>query len=78
VFEKKVLRIYLFNDAASKTFASNDRINELERMWKEAVVAQFKAYPGICMVGLRETCMRWTRNVARIRGLRYAYKILAG
>jgi hypothetical protein len=27
--------------------------NELERMWKEAVVAQY--YPGICLEGMRKT-----------------------
>jgi hypothetical protein len=28
---------------------------ELERMWKEAVVAQLRYYPGNCLEGLRKT-----------------------
>jgi hypothetical protein len=40
--------------SVTQTTASN---KELERMWKEAVVAQFKVryyYPGICLEGLRK------------------------
>jgi hypothetical protein len=29
--------------------------DELERMWKEAAVAQFKVLPGISLEGLRKT-----------------------
>jgi hypothetical protein len=29
--------------------------DELERIWKEAVVAHLRYYPGICLMGLRKT-----------------------
>jgi hypothetical protein len=29
--------------------------DKLERMWKEAVLAQFKALPGICLNGVTKT-----------------------
>jgi hypothetical protein len=32
--------------------------NELERFWKKVVVAEFEAYPGICMEGRREVVIR--------------------
>jgi hypothetical protein len=53
----------------SDYIASNERMivnNELERMWKEAVVAQLRYYPGICLEGLRKT----TKTSVRIAGLR--------
>jgi hypothetical protein len=43
--------------SASHGTMTND--DELERIWKEAVVAYSKYYPGICLQGLGKT----TRNL---------------
>jgi hypothetical protein len=32
--------------------------NELERMWKEVVIAYLRYYPGICLEELRKTTER--------------------
>jgi hypothetical protein len=36
-------------------FSSDDRIDELGRVWKEVVVALPRYYPAICLKGLRKT-----------------------
>jgi hypothetical protein len=58
----------LFNDVNSLDYiASKDRrINELIRMWKEAVLPNLRYYHGICLEGLRKT----TEISVRIAGLR--------
>jgi hypothetical protein len=50
----------VFNDISSSD--STDLISELERMWKESVMAWFDVYLGICLEGLSKT-MRNVRLV---------------
>jgi hypothetical protein len=57
----------LFNDAFSgaDNIASNKRMianNELERMWKEAVVAYLRHCPGICLERLRKTTKTFSQD----------------
>jgi hypothetical protein len=59
----------LFNDAITNSDYTplNDRINELERTWKEAVRPNSWYYTGICLEGLRETIKKSEQPVSRLR-----------
>jgi hypothetical protein len=56
-----------FNDAVCilDYIASNDRLDELEWIWKKAVVAYLRYYPAVCLKRLRKT----TKTSVRIAGL---------
>jgi hypothetical protein len=50
-----LIDVWYINGGQLLRLCTVERQHELERMWKEAVVAQFKYYPDICLKGPRKT-----------------------
>jgi hypothetical protein len=52
----------LFYDTSSIEITQHQMIDELERLWKEIVMAYLRHYPGICLEGLRKKTKNLTQD----------------